>query len=305
MCFVGLPLVWVGCSAAFPCSPQQVSVPRVSVLPPPCGSDSWDKCLLTRFCRGSFSQHPFFNPVWFAIHLSKSRRCSNHAGFLRCSPKFLYLSKQVAPFAISASAVVLTSHETFVLMWRPKGTADNWTPCCQILYSDSFHTGNSESSSQVAQADPQLEICWRCTLKAPLDLSVVWNLLCIHHHEHRGLGAEMGSNEGAFRDLLLGSAVGLAQASNTAFASTDQEPFQHRIWCCPVFRTSFHSLPSPPYHFKSSINAVCYQCPSPSKTSVGSFGSAEVVVPYLWRHLNFWLLSSAFLQIADIQFQST
>lgn len=106
-------------------------------------------------------------------------------------------------------------------------------------------------------------------------------------------------------DLLLGSAVGLAQASNTTFTSADQEPFQHRVWCCPEFRTHFLSLPSPPYHYKSGINAVCYQCPSPSTTSVGSFGSAEVVVPYLWRHLNFWLLSSAFLKMADIQFQST
>lgn len=204
VCFVWLPVVWVCCSAAFPCSPRQVSEPRVSLLPRPCGSDSWDKCLLTWFCKCSFSQHPFSNPIWFTIHLSKSRRCLYHAGFLRCYPKLLYLSKRVATFAIIASAAVLTSHETSALMWRPKGTVDNRTPCSvkvQILCSESFHTGNSESSSQVAQADPQLEI-WRCTLKAPLDLSVVWNLLCIHHHEHRGLGGEKGSNEGQMRPVV-------------------------------------------------------------------------------------------------------
>lgn len=94
-------------------------------------------------------------------------------------------------------------------------------------------------------------------------------------------------NEGALQDPLLGSAVGLAQASSTTFISTDQAPFKHRNWCCPEFRISFSPLPSPPYHFKSCMDALCHQCLRPSKTSVGNFGSARVVVQCLWRHLNF------------------
>ena len=129
---------------------------------------------------------------------------------------------------------------------------------------------------------------------------------CASSTINRGLWKEKGWNEGAFRDPLLGSAVRLAQASNATFTTSDQETFEHRNWCCPEFSISFLSLLSPLYHFKSSINAVCYQCPRPSKTSVKNFGSARaVVVPRLWRHLNVWLPSSAFLQMADTQFQST
>lgn len=72
---------------------------------------------------------------------------------------------------------------------------------------------------------------------------------------------------------------------------------------------SSESVPFPSQSFLSL--KILYEChvlsvPRLSKKPlVASSGSAGVVVPCLRRHLNFWLPSRAFLQMAGTQLQST
>lgn len=141
-------------------------------------------------------------------------------------------------------------------------------------------------------------VCKSCRVFKAVHLMQVKSVLCIQHREQRAL-ERVKLN--LLWEPLLGTAEGLAEAPNTAFTSTDQEPFE----LCPEFRMSFSSLPSPPHHLKPCLNAECPQCPRASKTSGGSFGSAKAVLTCLWKHLNFWLPSSEFLQMADILLQST
>lgn len=77
-------------------------------------------------------------------------------------------------------------------------------------------------------------------------------VLCIQHHEQRALERKRVKMK-LLWDPLLGSAEGLAEASNTAFASTEQEPFEHRNRFCPECRISFSPLPSPPHHLKPCL----------------------------------------------------